>query len=78
MLCAEISIYPKKTTNASQVITSSIEKLKAQNISYKVGSISTHVDGSEEQVWAGIRSVFDEAKKAGEVDMVLTISNSSH
>lgn len=78
MLCAEVSIYPQKTNNSSQVITNSIETLSQENVKYKVGSLSTHIDGNDEQVWTGIKKVFDEAQNAGEVSMVVTISNSAH
>lgn len=78
MLCAEVSIYPQKTNNASQVITGAIQSLSQENVKYKVGSLSTHIDGNDEQVWSGIKKVFDEAQNAGEVSMVVTISNSAH
>lgn len=78
MLCAEVSIYPQKTNNASQVITSAIQTLSQENIQYKVGSLSTHIDGNDEQVWNGIKKVFNEAQNSGEVSMVVTISNSEH
>ncbi|MCO1600908.1 YkoF family thiamine/hydroxymethylpyrimidine-binding protein [Desulfosporosinus nitroreducens] len=78
MLCAEVSIYPQKTNNASQIITGAIQTLSQENIEYKVGSLSTHIDGNDDQVWTGIKKVFDEAKNSGEVSMVVTISNSAH
>ena len=78
MLCAEVSIYPQKTNNASQIITSAIQTLSQEKVEYKVGSLSTHIDGNDEQVWAGIKKAFDEAQNAGEVSMVVTISNSAH
>lgn len=78
MLCAEVSIYPQKTTNASQIIDNALNKLSQQNLQYKVGSLSTHIDGNDEQVWAGLKTLFNEAKNSGEVSMVLTISNSEH
>lgn len=78
MLCAEVSLYPQKTTNASQVIDKAINALSHQNVNYEVGSLSTHIDGNDDQVWMGIKTLFEEAKKSGEVNMVLTISNSGH
>lgn len=78
MLCAEVSIYPQKTTNAGQVINNAIQTLSQENVQYKVGSLSTHIDGNDDQVWDGIKKAFNEAKNAGEVSMVVTISNSSH
>ncbi len=78
MLCAEVSIYPQKTTNASEIIDSALETLDNLNLNYKVGSLSTHIDGNDEQVWSGIKTIFEQAKSSGEVSMVLTLSNSAH
>ncbi|AFM43074.1 hypothetical protein Desaci_4216 [Desulfosporosinus acidiphilus SJ4] len=78
MLCAEVSIYPQKTNSPGQVINNSINSLSNENIQYKVGSLSTHIDGNDEQVWNGIKKVFDAAKTSGEVSMVVTISNTAH
>ncbi|NLI92482.1 MAG: hypothetical protein GX434_09850 [Peptococcaceae bacterium] len=78
MLSAEVSIYPLKSNNATQVIDGAIQRLGQENVQYKVGSISTHINGNDEQVWSGIKKVFDEATKAGEVNMVVTFSNAAH
>ncbi|WP_258359533.1 YkoF family thiamine/hydroxymethylpyrimidine-binding protein [Moorella sulfitireducens] len=77
MLSAEVSLYPQKTTRASEIINESIQSLARQGISYNVGPISTEIHGTEEQVWAGIRSLFDQASSAGEVSMVVTLSNAA-
>ncbi|MBE3581499.1 MAG: thiamine-binding protein [Thermoanaerobacteraceae bacterium] len=78
MICAEVSLYPQKTTRASEIINASIEMLARENIDYSVGSLSTHLHGSEEEVWKGLRRMFEEASRSGEVSMVVTISNAVH
>lgn len=78
MLCAEVTLYPQKTTNGSNIINDAIKTLSEQQISHKVGSLSTHIDGNDEQVWQGLKAMFDKAKNSGEVNMVVTISNSAH
>lgn len=77
MICAEVSIYPLKTSNASSVITSSIDALGGKGVDYKVGSISTHIHGNPQQVWESLRTMFDQAKSQGEVSMVVTITNAA-
>ncbi len=77
MICAEVSIYPLKTQDASTAISSSIDSLNNIGIDYKVGSISTHLHGSEEQVWSGLKDMFKNAQKSGEVSMVVTITNAA-
>lgn len=78
MIHAEVAVYPQKTTNASQVINSSISSLKDQDIDYKVGPMSTHFHGTEDEVFKALRGVFDKAQSHGiEVSMVTTITNSA-
>ena len=77
MLSAEVSLYPQKTSNPNQIIANSLQALSKESLEYKVGSLSTHIDGNDEQVWSGIKKLFEEAKNSGEVSMVVTISNSA-
>ncbi len=75
MITAEVSLYPQKTTNASQIISDSLNSLDKDNLQVDVGSISTRLQGSEEEVWEGIKSLFEQARDRSEVNMVVTISN---
>ncbi len=77
MLCAEVSIYPLKTTDNSGVINSSIEALNKNPVEYSVGSISTHLHGDETQVWKGLQDMFNDAQRKGEVSMVVTLTNAA-
>ncbi|MDP4126414.1 MAG: YkoF family thiamine/hydroxymethylpyrimidine-binding protein [Bacillota bacterium] len=77
MICAEVSVYPQNTQNGNRIITDAIGKLNQQNVQCKVGSVSTHVDGNDDQVWQCVKSAWDTAKNAGEVNMVVTFSNIS-
>ncbi len=45
MITAEVSLYPQKTTNASQIISSSLNSLGQLNLKTNVGSISTKLQG---------------------------------
>lgn len=77
MITAEVSLYPQKTTDASQIINSSLQSLDRNNLRVSVGSVSTRIQGSEEDVWAGLKSLFDQAKNRSEVNMVVTLSNAA-
>jgi uncharacterized protein YqgV (UPF0045/DUF77 family) len=77
LICAEVSLYPLKTDQASSVISSSIDALSDRGIEYSVGSISTHLQGSEEQVWSSLQEMFRNAQGSGEVSMVVTITNAA-
>lgn len=77
MITAEVSLYPQKTTNASQIISSSLQTIDRNNLKVNVGSISTSIKGSDEEVWNGLKSLFEQAKNQSEVNMVVTLSNSA-
>ncbi len=74
---AEVALYPLKTNNASGVISNSINTLQNQNVTYNVGSMDTHIQGNDEEVWNSLKQLFNEAKNSGEVSMVVTITNAA-
>lgn len=78
MIHAEVALYPLKTTQASEIITSSINTLENHGVEYQVGSMDTHIHGTEDQVWQSLRSLFAKANASGEVSMVVTITNAAH
>ncbi len=77
MITAEVSVYPLKTSDASNVITNSINSLSNEGVEFSVGSISTHLHGNEEQVWNSLKEMFQNAQNSGEVSMVVTITNAA-
>lgn len=77
MIKAEVALYPQKTNNASQIINDSIRSIEKNNLQVEVGSISTRLQGTEEEVWNGLRTLFGQAKNKSEVNMVVTLSNSA-
>lgn len=77
MITAEVSVYPLKAADVSNIITSAINSLNNEGIEYSVGSISTRLSGSEEQVWSGLRAMFRNAQSSGEVSMVITMTNAA-
>lgn len=77
MITAEVSLYPQKTTNASQIINNSLNSVKQRNLQLDVGPISTRMQGSKEEVWDGLKTLFEQAQSQSEVNMVVTFSNSA-
>ena len=77
LITAEVSLYPQKTTNASQIINNSLETLTKFNLESNVGPVSTRLQGADEEVWNGIKILFEQAKNQSEVNMVVTVSNSA-
>ncbi|QUH24539.1 YkoF family thiamine/hydroxymethylpyrimidine-binding protein [Serpentinicella alkaliphila] len=78
MIHAEATLYPLKTSNASQVINRSIDALKQEKIEYSVGPMATHIHGNEDDVWNSLKNLFDQPKQSGgEVSLVVTITNAA-
>lgn len=78
MITAEVAVYPLKTADATKVINDSINSIKQSNLDYQVNSMNTILNGNKEDVFNCIKTMFTEAEKSGgEVNMVVTIGNSS-
>lgn len=78
MITAEVAVYPLKTNDATKVINDSLNALKGSNIDYKVNSMNTIINGSKEEVFSSLQTMFDQAERSGgEVNMVVTIGNAS-
>lgn len=77
MISAQISLYPIEATDADAVINSSLQELQFQDLDFSVGPMSTEIKGDTDEVFQAIRRLFDRAcSTAGEVSLVITISNS--
>ncbi|MGB9859216.1 MAG: YkoF family thiamine/hydroxymethylpyrimidine-binding protein [Moorellaceae bacterium] len=75
MLACQVSLYPLGLTNYSEFIKEALEALSAHRVQVEVNSMSTVIRGEEEEVWQAVRSLFTAGSKAGEVVMVMTLSN---
>lgn len=74
---AQVSLYPTESVDADHVVNQSIRTLDTTNLEYHVGPVSTELVGHSEEVWRGLRQMFDEATtRGGEVSMVVTVTNS--
>jgi len=78
LLSCEISLYPMETTNSDQIINQALSSIQHQGVACEVGTMSTFIKGSPEQVWQSIKTLYDTASSgAKELSMVVTISNST-
>ncbi len=78
MLAAEVSLYPQKSRECGEVIKRSVEALSQQGLRYEVGPVSTFIQGDADQVWSGLRTVFEAAGRQGcEVNMVVQMREMS-
>ena len=78
MITAEVAVYPLKTNDATKVINDSINTLKNSNLDYRVNPMNTIINGTKEDVFNCIETMFAEAERSGgEVNMVVTVGNTS-
>ncbi|HHW04130.1 MAG TPA: hypothetical protein GXX35_15225 [Thermoanaerobacterales bacterium] len=78
MLSCEVSLYPMEVADSDQVINQALASLQRHGVTCEVGTMSTYISGSPEQVWESLKTLYDAAStKAKELSMVVTISNSS-
>jgi len=77
MIHAEVAVYPLKSANAGQIVNQSIQSLNQTQVEYQVGPMSTHLHGPDNQVWQGLKTLFETAQQGGEVSMVVTLTNAA-
>lgn len=77
MISCEVSLYPLETINSDQIINHALSSIQNQGVTCEVGTMSTYISGSPEQVWQSLKTLYDTASsRAKELSMVVTISNS--
>jgi len=77
VLKCEVSLYPMDTADSDSIINNAIESLKKQGVNCDVGSVSTYFTGTHDEVWSGLKILYETAEREGkEVSMVATITNS--
>ncbi|HBE77536.1 MAG TPA: hypothetical protein DDW65_07095 [Firmicutes bacterium] len=79
MLTCEVSLFPLETVDSDQIINHSLEALKKTGLKHEVGNQSTYIYSEDpNQIWDGLQSIYQEAKKAGtEFSMVINLSNNT-
>lgn len=78
MISVEVALYPQDSNNSDSVINASLESLAAKGVRYDVGPVSTFFTGSSDQVWEGLRTLFETAESQGrEIAMVATVTNAT-
>ena len=71
----QFALYPLKHENVGEILGEAMLELDRLGISYRVGKMSTQVQGEEDQVFQALRRAFHQAASRGEVVLVATVSN---
>jgi uncharacterized protein YqgV (UPF0045/DUF77 family) len=72
---AQISVYPLRQASLTPTVDIVREALEAADLHAEVGTMSTFVTGSSEEIFLALREGFERADTMGDVVMTVTISN---
>lgn len=74
-MSAQISVYPLRQQSLGPAIEATRLALERNGLEPHVGSMSTVVRGDADKIFSALREAFEHAAAAGDVAMVLTLSN---
>ena len=74
-IAAQVSIYPLRQPALSPAIDAALGVFDAFGLDVQAGTMSTVIAGKDQAVFAALRQAFAQATDAGEVVMVVTLSN---
>ena len=72
---AQVSVYPLGQSDLSSAIDAVCAAFRAHGLRYKIGSMSTWLEGDEQAVFAALRDAYQAAAEYGGTVMVITVSN---
>lgn len=74
-ISAQVSLYPLRQAHVSPVIEQALHVFQAHGLAVRPGDMSTLVTGDDEAVFISLKELFEQAAQAGDVVMVVTLSN---
>jgi uncharacterized protein YqgV (UPF0045/DUF77 family) len=74
-ISAQISIYPLRHRFIGRVVGGALNALQSYDIDVTTGPMSTSIAGEDIEVFSAVRACFLAACAAGDVAMVMTVSN---
>jgi len=74
-ISAQVSVYPLGQEQLGPAIEAVWQAFRAHGVHYRAGTMSTVVEGNDEEVFAALRDAFQAAAKYGSTVMVVTLSN---
>jgi uncharacterized protein YqgV (UPF0045/DUF77 family) len=74
-ISAQLSVYPLRQPRLSPAIDEAVRICRARGLEIEIGPMSTWVSGDDDIVFTALREAFRSVASAGEVIMVVTLSN---
>jgi len=72
---AEVSLYPLRTSELGEAIDSFVNVLERAGLTMRKGNMSTALSGDVEAVFTAVASAFTTVADAGQVVLILKVSN---
>lgn len=74
-LTAQFALYPLREARLTPVLEDALAAARATGAVVEPGAMTTMIAGTEEQVFAALKSAFESAAASGDVVLVTTVSN---
>ncbi len=74
-LAAQVSMYPLRQPSLSPAIDKALAIFKNHGLKVTPGAMSSVVSGEDEALFSAIKEAFQQTAEAGELVMILTLSN---
>ena len=72
---AEISLYPLRTPNLTELIDSFIRHLRQRNLEVEMGTMSSHISGECKDLFHALGIAFEDVAREGEMVLTVKVSN---
>ena len=72
---AEISLYPLRTPNLTELIESFIRHLRQRNLEVEMGTMSSRISGECKDLFPALGIAFEEVADEGEIVLIVKVSN---
>ena len=74
-LTAQFALYPLRAVRLTPILEEALDAARAAGAAVELGTMSSTLVGTEEQVFAALRAAFAAAATKGDVVLVTTVSN---
>ncbi len=71
----QVSLYPLRQENVGEILVEAVHQLDQVGVTYRVGTMSTEMEGEDEKVFSALRSAFRRVAEHGDAVLIATISN---
>jgi uncharacterized protein YqgV (UPF0045/DUF77 family) len=75
MISAQFALYPLRSDQLEPILDQAVAAARTAGVDVEMGSMSSTMLGTEEQVFTALRAAFEVAARSNDVVLVATVSN---